>query len=78
MKSGIRSISVFSPAKVNLFLAVTGMRSDGFHEILSVVAPLLFGDVVTIKVRSGNGEVECLCPGLRLPPGKENLSLIHI
>ena len=74
MKSGIQSISVFSPAKVNLFLAVTGKRSDGFHDILSVVAPLLFGDVVTIEARAGSGEVECLCPGLRLPLGEENLA----
>ena len=73
MKSGIRSISVFSPAKVNLFLAVTGKRSDGFHDILSVAAPLLFGDVVTIEARAGNGEIDCLCPGLRLPAGEENL-----
>ena len=74
MKSGIRSISVFSPAKVNLFLAVTGKRFDGFHDILSVAAPLLFGDVVTIEARVGNGEIDCLCPGLRLPAGEENLA----
>jgi len=75
MKSGIRSVSVFSPAKVNVFLAVTGKRSDGFHDILSVTVPLLFGDVVTIEARLGNGEVDCLCPGLRLPAGEENLAV---
>lgn len=74
MKSGIRSISVFSPAKVNLFLAVTGKRSDGFHDILSVAAPLLFGDVVTVEARLGHGEIDCLCPGLQLPAGEENLA----
>ena len=37
-------VSIFSPAKINLFLAVTGVRSDGFHEIVSVAAPLDFGD----------------------------------
>ena len=37
-------VSVFSPAKINLFLAVTGRRPDGFHDLVSVVAPLDFGD----------------------------------
>ena len=74
MKSGIRSVSVFSPAKVNLFLAVTGKRPDGFHDILSVAAPLLLGDVVTIEARAGHGEVDCLCPELQLPAGEDNIA----
>jgi 4-diphosphocytidyl-2-C-methyl-D-erythritol kinase len=37
-------VTVFSPAKINLFLAVTGRRADGFHDLVSVAAPLEFGD----------------------------------
>lgn len=37
-------VTEFSPAKINLFLAVTGRRADGFHDLVSVVAPLDFGD----------------------------------
>ena len=37
-------VSVFSPAKINLFLAVTGRRADGFHDLVSLAAPLDFGD----------------------------------
>ncbi|HET7537819.1 MAG TPA: 4-(cytidine 5'-diphospho)-2-C-methyl-D-erythritol kinase [Candidatus Didemnitutus sp.] len=44
------SVTVFSPAKINLFLAVTGRRTDGFHDLVSVVAPLEFGD--TLEARS--------------------------
>jgi 4-diphosphocytidyl-2-C-methyl-D-erythritol kinase len=36
----------FSPAKVNLFLAVTGRRPDGFHDLVSVVSPLAWGDTL--------------------------------
>lgn len=43
---------VFSPAKLNLFLAVTGRRSDGFHDLVSVAAPLEFGD----EIEAGSGE----------------------
>ncbi|EIP97868.1 4-diphosphocytidyl-2C-methyl-D-erythritol kinase [Opitutaceae bacterium TAV1] len=38
--------TVFSPAKINLFLAITGRRPDGFHDLVSVVAPLAFGDTL--------------------------------
>jgi 4-diphosphocytidyl-2-C-methyl-D-erythritol kinase len=41
--------SSFSPAKINLFLAVTGRRADGFHELVSVVAPLDFGDELEVR-----------------------------
>ena len=45
--------AVFSPAKINLFLAVTGRRPDGFHNLLSVAAALDFGDELTIEAGEG-------------------------
>src|SRR5687768_6121467 len=41
-------ISIFAPAKLNLFLAVTGRRDDGFHDLVSVVAQLEFGDTLRV------------------------------
>ena len=38
------AITLFSPAKLNLFLAIVGKRSDGFHDLVSLVAPVDFGD----------------------------------
>ncbi|MBI5426209.1 MAG: 4-(cytidine 5'-diphospho)-2-C-methyl-D-erythritol kinase [Opitutae bacterium] len=38
------NVTVSSPAKINLFLAITGRRADGFHDLVSVAAPLEFGD----------------------------------
>jgi 4-diphosphocytidyl-2-C-methyl-D-erythritol kinase len=49
--------TVFSPAKLNLFLAVTGRRADGFHELVSLVAPLEFGDKLEAEVRDQRTEV---------------------
>ena len=49
-------IEIFSPAKINLLLAVTGKRADGFHALTSLVAPLAFGDRIRIEVdRNGEG-----------------------
>jgi 4-diphosphocytidyl-2-C-methyl-D-erythritol kinase len=44
------AVRVFSPAKINLSLAVTGRRSDGFHELVSLVAPLDWGDTLTAEL----------------------------
>jgi 4-diphosphocytidyl-2-C-methyl-D-erythritol kinase len=56
---------VFSPAKINLFLAVTGRRADGFHDLVSVVAPLDFGDTLAFHpTDSGCFELRCDRPEL--------------
>jgi 4-diphosphocytidyl-2-C-methyl-D-erythritol kinase len=45
----VSSITFFSPAKLNLFLAITGRRADGFHDLVSVAAPLDWGDRLTVE-----------------------------
>ena len=54
----MESITVFSPAKLNLFLAVTGRRADGFHDLLSVAVPLTWGDSLKGAVRPGSGSTK--------------------
>jgi 4-diphosphocytidyl-2-C-methyl-D-erythritol kinase len=49
-------VSVFSPAKLNLFLAVTGRRADGFHDLVSLVTPLTFGDELGAELGGGKRE----------------------
>jgi 4-diphosphocytidyl-2-C-methyl-D-erythritol kinase len=72
-------VSVFSPAKINLFLAVTGRRADGYHELVSVVAPLTFGDELTVEAGEGRPEsgkqfsLECDDP--QVPVDGSNLVL---
>ncbi len=45
----VKKTTIFSPAKINLFLAITGRRPDGFHDLVSVVAPVSFGDTICIE-----------------------------
>ena len=47
-----------APAKLNLLLAITGRRADGFHELVSVVAPVEFGDRLTVE-RADDFSLEC-------------------
>lgn len=62
---------VFSPAKVNLYLRITGKRPDGYHELETVMLPLDFGDTMTFEQRPGGIELECDDP--RLPVDDSNL-----
>jgi 4-diphosphocytidyl-2-C-methyl-D-erythritol kinase len=70
-------VAIFSPAKINLYLAVTGRRADGYHDLVSVAAPLDFGDQLTAEVtgRKSKGDsrytVECDDP--EVPPCGDNL-----
>lgn len=68
------ALSIFSPAKLNLFLAVIGRRADGFHDLVSVVAPVEFGD--TLRIEAGaSGEFGLECDDAAVPTGEENLVL---
>jgi 4-diphosphocytidyl-2-C-methyl-D-erythritol kinase len=71
------SVAVFSPAKINLFLAVTGRRTDGFHDIVSLVAPLRFGDTIWLR-RGGAADrdaVTLACDDPAVPSGAQNLAV---
>ena len=45
-----------APAKLNLFLHITGRRPDGYHQLQSVFRLLEWGDTVRLRVRE-DGEV---------------------
>ncbi|MGQ9708719.1 MAG: 4-(cytidine 5'-diphospho)-2-C-methyl-D-erythritol kinase, partial [bacterium] len=69
----MRSIRRHSPAKINLGLWVGRRRPDGFHEIITTMVPLVFGDRVTIK-KADKG-IGLKIKGLRLNiPVRDNLA----
>ncbi len=57
-----------SPAKLNLFLHITGRRSDGYHELQSAFQLIEFSDTLFFSVR-GDGEIDLQCddPSLAVP-----------
>ncbi|MBR4597132.1 MAG: 4-(cytidine 5'-diphospho)-2-C-methyl-D-erythritol kinase, partial [Opitutales bacterium] len=62
--------SFFSPCKVNYMLAITGVRADGFHNLLSIVAPTRFGDELFIE-EAGEDSITCNLEGV--PCDESNL-----
>ena len=68
------SVVVFSPAKLNLFLAITGRRADGFHNLVSVVAPVKFGDTLRAE-RVSEGGFSLTCEDPAVPRDETNLIL---
>jgi len=60
-----------APAKLNLFLHVTGRRADGYHELQTAFQFLDVGDVLRFEVTRGGGiELECDLAGI---PAGQNL-----
>jgi len=51
------ALRVPAPAKLNLFLHVTGRRPDGYHELESLFVALDFGDTLTLTCRDDGAVV---------------------
>ncbi len=45
------TIHVSSPAKINLFLHVTGQRQDGYHTLESLMLPISLCDQITLTIQ---------------------------
>lgn len=65
-------ISAFAPAKLNLFLAVTGRRADGFHDLVSLVVKLDFGDTLRVEPAA---DFSLACSDADVPCDESNLVL---
>lgn len=66
-------VTLPSPAKVNLFLAVTGRRADGFHDLVSVAAVVdLFDELTVARAEAG---FTLACDNPAVPTDGSNLVL---
>ncbi|MCK5542824.1 MAG: 4-(cytidine 5'-diphospho)-2-C-methyl-D-erythritol kinase [Desulfobacterales bacterium] len=66
-------IKVFSPAKINCFLYVTGKRDDGYHELSSLMTCLEFYDEIEIE-QTLNNEIEVFCDHPLVPQDETNIA----
>ena len=64
-------ITAWAPAKINLGLRVLRKRPDGYHDLLSIMAPVSLCD--ELRVERGFQNIELCCPNSELPTNEENL-----
>ena len=63
---------VFSPAKLNIFLHVTGRRPDGYHELFTLMACVGVCDTLCFDFKTEGIAVRCAHPGV--PEDETNLA----
>ncbi len=68
-------LEIHCPAKLNLFLAITGRRADGFHDLVSLAAPLDWGDTLRVAVRAAEAGFSLECDDPAVPLDATNLVL---
>lgn len=65
------SITLLSPAKLNLFLHITGQRDDGYHNLQTLFQLLNYGDTLTFELR--DDQTITLSPAMPQVPFDNNL-----
>ncbi len=67
----LASLTLRAPAKLNLYLAVIGLREDGYHEIASLMQ--MVGLYDRLRFQSRPSGIRLTMEGADLPTGRENL-----
>ena len=67
-------LQVSAPAKINLFLQVTGKRPDGYHELFTLMSPIKLADEVWLKPSKSGIRISCSDPSL--PTDDSNLAYL--
>ena len=81
-KASDSTITRLSPAKINLFLHITGKRADGYHNLQTVFRLLDWGDYLhfslidgaVIPTADGEADADTLCHQLLVLAGAETIT----
>lgn len=61
-------------AKLNLFLAITGKREDGYHNIETIMQSISLADRLVIN-KTNSGKIEIFSPSRFVPQDERNLAV---
>jgi 4-diphosphocytidyl-2-C-methyl-D-erythritol kinase len=64
--------SIKAPAKLNIRLKVTGLRPDGYHELVSIMVPVGLYDILELRVPFDR-RIQITCEDTDVPSDKNNL-----
>ena len=65
-------VKLESNAKINLALKILNQKTNGYHNISSIIQEISLSDILTISKNSSN-HIELSCSGLKTPNDKTNL-----
>jgi 4-diphosphocytidyl-2-C-methyl-D-erythritol kinase len=63
---------ILSPAKINLFLQITGKRPDGYHDLISLMCCVSLYDEITLTVGARKTAIHCRHP--QVPQNETNFA----
>lgn len=66
-------IKITAPAKINLFLDITGKLDNGYHSLFMVMQSIGLCDEITLE-KNGLGDIFLTCSESRLPADKRNIA----
>jgi 4-diphosphocytidyl-2-C-methyl-D-erythritol kinase len=64
--------TIQAPAKLNVRLKVTGLRTDGYHELVSIMVPVSLFDSLEVTV-AAHGRIHLTSNGFSVPEDESNL-----
>ncbi len=67
-----KTFKVKAPAKINLWLQVVNRRSDGYHDLWSLMLPVSVFDELELQISEGYG-IEITCNDPAIPTDSSNL-----
>ena len=61
-------------AKINLYLKIVNRRSDGYHNIASIMQQIDLSDTVTVTTRKDTGAIRVTCTNPEVPCDDSNIA----
>lgn len=69
----MRSYRLVAPAKINLYLEIIGIRSDGYHELVMILQSIDLADLIEIRP-SATDTIKIYCEHPEVPCNETNLA----
>jgi len=72
INSGLKTLNLLAPAKINLILRVLSKREDGYHELVTWMQKISLYDIIRAEILDSPG-ITLTCQNSSVPAGETNL-----